>query len=113
LRFVNTITTLCNDVVQSPVTYYFRSKNEHQHLPAVLPYIKNLADRAAQRDIDPAVRIAGTMLECVLADYLVHIGETFLGVTGKSPEAVIIAYLGNHRHQPISPVASIEKKEAA
>lgn len=90
------IVEIRGDLLQFPVTYYFHESDETSSLPATLPYLLDLANRASARSNPPGVRLQGERLHQALDDLSQTLATRFLFVEDRSPERVFALYAAEH-----------------
>ncbi len=91
------------DLVRFPVTYYLHNPDERASLPAVMPYLLELAKRATAEKRPPEVRRRGAMLRGALDDFSGTLVPNFIGSSGPPPdstEGVLEAYAKDNFHPP-------------
>jgi hypothetical protein len=89
------LASLRNQMSQFPITYYFFIAESHTSLPGALPYLDQLAQRAARTKV-PGLRMAATMLGGSVDDFLTMTAETFLRMKDRDPKAILRAYAKEH-----------------
>jgi hypothetical protein len=87
------LNALRNETVQFPIIYYFGVANERGSLPRMLPYLRDLALSASDKQRPPAVQFAGTILQNALHGYIELIRTRFLKSPFRSEEEALSAYL--------------------
>jgi hypothetical protein len=90
--FSSELSTLRNQTVQFPITYYFGVESRRASLEMILPYLDGLASRACQAQHSASLQIAGHALESAILAYLRLLGHRFLHIPGESREALLEAY---------------------
>jgi voltage-gated potassium channel Kch len=91
------VTALEGDLVQFPVTYYFHNTEERNSLPAALPYLLRLAEKAGGEGSAPEVRLRAVMLRGAIEDFSNRLAsKAFLGLEAASTEKVLWAYADDH-----------------
>lgn len=86
------------DLRQSSPTFYFVERETAEALPCVLPYVRELADRAAAAD-DDDLRLAGAALERVLTGLARLLGDRFLRVgQDAGTDEVLRRFAAEHGH---------------
>lgn len=94
--FASELTTVRNDLVQFPVTYYFHSGDERVSLPAKADALLRLAEKGVGKDNPPAVRLSAAELRGAINDFSATIASGFLGLSSAPPEKVLLAYARDH-----------------
>lgn len=85
------------DLVQFPITYYFHNTEERNSLPALLPYLLRLAEKAGGEGSAPEVRLRAVMLRGAIEDFSNRVAsKAFLGLEAASTEKVLWAYADDH-----------------
>jgi hypothetical protein len=90
--FAGELSTLRNQTVQFPITYYFGVQSRRASLEIAMPYIDGLAMRACEARRSPTLRLAGHSLDAAILSYLRLLGERFLNLAGESKEILLRAY---------------------
>jgi hypothetical protein len=85
------LASLRNQMAQFPITFYFYVGESQTSLAGALPYLYELAERAAASD-SPAARLAGTALGGAVEDFLGVLAEVFLRMPSDDKKAVLSAY---------------------
>jgi len=83
------------DLVNFPVTYYFAEADERFSLPAVAPYLLELAEHGTA---DPSghVRLRARLLRRAVADFAATTASGFHGMSGATTEELLHAYARDH-----------------
>jgi hypothetical protein len=102
LGLAGQVTTLRNQTVQFPITYYFGTRQRRATLPVILPYIYELAESAAQPKRPPGVRLAGEVLRRAVSSYLELLAERFLQTPSEDRVKVIHAYAADNLRQAVA-----------
>ena len=84
------------DIIQFPTTYYFHESSEQSSLPAILPYVLQLAQRGAQPACPPEVRLQAVRLQGALEDTATTLAQRFLDIPAQPAEQVFAAYARDH-----------------
>ena len=87
------LSTLRNQTVQFPITYYFGVQSRRASLEMAMPYIDGLAMRACTPDRSPTLKLAGYSLDAAIRSYLRLLGHRFLNLPGESKEVLLRAYV--------------------
>jgi hypothetical protein len=90
--FAGELSTLRNQTVQFPITYYFGVQSRRASLEIAMPYIDGLAMRACEAQRSPTLRLAGHSLDAAILSYLRLLGERFLNLAGENKEILLRAY---------------------
>jgi hypothetical protein len=85
-----------DDLVHSPIAYYFHPRDERHALPALLPRLMALLDDCSGADRAPALRFQAGMLRSSIDDLLDTIAEDFLGLPAGDTAATLAAYRQDH-----------------
>jgi hypothetical protein len=96
LRFGDELSTLHNQTVQFPITYFFGVRKKRSSLEVALPYIDGLAERACETRRSPTLRLAGHGLQGAIESYVRFLGHRYLGMAGESKEVLLRAYAEDH-----------------
>jgi hypothetical protein len=94
------LSSLRNQMSQFPITYYFSVSESHTSLPGALPYLAQLAERAAHTKM-PGLRLAATMLGGSVKDFLDVTADTFLRIKNHDAKGILRAYAQAHMSQMI------------
>jgi hypothetical protein len=97
-EFTAEMVILRNNMIQFPVSYYFRDDETKTALPGILEYLRGMAERASKSK-EPAIRISGVMLFGAILDYLKLISEDHLQLVGSDPQRVLRAYAEDHMRE--------------
>ena len=83
------------DLVNFPITYYFAEADERFSLPAVAPYLLELAEHGTA---DPSghVRLRARLLRRAVADFAATTASGFHGMAGATTEELLHAYARDH-----------------
>jgi hypothetical protein len=84
-----------DDLVHSPIAYYFHPRDRRHALPVILPSLIEAVDRCKEPDRDPALQFQATMLRNAIDDLLETVGDRFLG-GGLSADEALAAYRHDH-----------------
>ena len=85
------LSNLRNQMAQFPISFYFYIGEPQTSLSGTLPYLRELADRAAGSS-EPALKISGTALRGALEDFLGLLAEDFLRMPDDNKEAILREY---------------------
>lgn len=95
------VVTVRNDLVQFPITYYFHGTDGRSALPAGMPYLLYLAQKAAGPDLPPEVRFRAAILHGAIEGFSATVGTSFLGLPSSAPASrVFEAYAHDHLREP-------------
>jgi hypothetical protein len=95
-RLTSGIIGIKGDLLQFPITYHFYTDDRQASLPAVLPYVLDLAGRASGPDRPDEVRLQALRLRGALGDLADIIAERFLLMTPEPIEDVLRCYARDH-----------------
>ena len=85
-----------DDLVHSPIAYYFHPRDERHALPALLPRLIAVLDDCSGPDRAPALRFQAGMLRRSIDDLMDTIAEDFLGLPSGDTAAALAAYRRDH-----------------
>ena len=85
-----------DDLVHSPIAYYFHPRDERHALPALLPRLIAVLDDCSSPDRAPALRFQAGMLRRSIDDLMDTIAEDFLGLPSGDTAAALAAYRRDH-----------------
>jgi hypothetical protein len=85
-----------DDLVHSPIAYYFHPRDERHALPALLPKLVAVLDDCSAPDRAPALRFQAGMLRGAIDDLLDTIAEDFLSLPSGDTAAALAAYRRDH-----------------
>ncbi len=94
------LVTVRSDLIKFPSAYYFHGRDEQTDLPAQMPYLLELAERAGDTDCPPGVRARAAKLRGAIDEFSTTIASRFLGLSSASTEEVLEAYARDHLHAP-------------
>jgi len=83
------------DLVNYPITYYFAEADERFSLPAVAPYMLDLAERGTA-DASGHVRLRARLLRKAIEDFAATTASGFHGMAGATTEELLHAYARDH-----------------
>src|SRR5437868_3976669 len=92
LALASELSTLRNQTVQFPITYFFGVRKRRASLEIILPYIDGLAERACELRRSPTLRIAGHALQKSVEAYLRLLGHRYFRMPGEVKEDLLRAY---------------------
>ncbi|MBC7289819.1 MAG: two pore domain potassium channel family protein [Actinotalea sp.] len=88
------------DLRQASPTFYFVEQEQPEALPRVLPFVRDVARRAARAD-DPALRASGTALDRTVTDLARLLRGRFLAMPEDAgTDAVLARFATVHGHEP-------------
>ena len=90
------VVAMRDDLVHSPIAYYFHPRDARHALPTLLPKLLEVVDRCSQPEEPPALRFQAALLRAALHDLLDTIAERFVGVRVDGPEEALAAYRRDH-----------------
>ncbi len=85
-----------DDLVHSPIAYYFHPRDARHALPVLLPKLIDVIDECSQPDRAPALRFQANMLRRALDDLLETIAADFLGGPDGDAAGTLDAYRRDH-----------------
>lgn len=85
-----------DDLVHSPIAYYFHPRDARHALPVLLPRLIEVADESSAVDRADALRFQAAMLQQSLEDLLDTIAEDFVGVPSGDRDEALAAYRRDH-----------------
>ena len=85
-----------DDLVHSPIAYYFRPRDQRHALPTLLPGLIAVLDDCTGPDRAPALRFQAAMLRRSIDDLLDTIAEDFLSIPTGDVAATLAAYRQDH-----------------
>jgi len=95
------ISTLRNDLVQFPVTYYFHSGEKNSGLSGALPYLAELAAAGSRGEMPDGARLAAVALGGTIDDYLESLATTFLDMPKHDKAAIMRRYAQDQLREPM------------
>jgi hypothetical protein len=90
------VVALRDDLVHSPIAYYFHPRDARHALPVLLPTLMAAVDECAAPGRATALRFQATMLRTAIDDLLTTIGELFVGTPAGRPDLALAAYRRDH-----------------
>jgi len=90
------IISVQRDIVAHPATYYFRDPDERLLLSAELPFLRDVADHAAQDGSDVTTARRARMLSQAIDDLLLTIGRRIHGREGIEPTEALRIFTRDH-----------------
>ncbi len=94
---------LRDDLVHSPIAYYFHPRDARHALPVLLPKLIDAVDQCSQPDRAPALRFQAGMLRRALDDLLDTVAEDFLCTPTGDAAGALDAYRRDHMWAPAEP----------
>jgi hypothetical protein len=85
-----------DDLVHSPIAYYFHPRDPRHALPVLLPRLLEVVERCSAPDRAAALRFQATMLSQAIEDLLTTITEEFLRVPVRDPHDALAGYRRDH-----------------
>jgi Ion channel len=85
-----------DDLVHSPIAYYFHPRDARHALPVLLPRLIEVADDCSAPDRAAALRFQAAMLRQALDDLLETIAKDFVRVPAASTAEALAAYRRDH-----------------
>jgi hypothetical protein len=77
---VSRLVAVERDLVSFPVSYYFREDDQRFALPAIAPYLIDLAARGQAEGVPERVRFRARMLSAAIDDFAGSVGRLFYGL---------------------------------
>lgn len=90
------VVAMRDDLVHSPIAYYFHPRDARHALPILLPDLIAVADRCAAPERAPALRFQAVMLRHALDSLLETIATDFVGSPAGDLETTLAAYRRDH-----------------
>ena len=88
--------TMRDDLVHSPIAYYFHPRHTRHALPVLLPALMDVVEDCSAPARAPALRLQASMLRQALDDLLATIGEQFLSTPADSAAEALAGYRRDH-----------------
>ena len=85
-----------DDLVHSPIAYYFHPRDARHALPVLLPTLMEAVEACSAATQAPALRFQAAMLRRSLEDLLSTIATDFVGIPGALPHEALAAYRRDH-----------------
>lgn len=96
------MTKIRNDLAQFPITYYFHERDRLSAFPGALPLAIEIAARAAAAEHSAPTRIAGTILQQAIHDFLCLVGKWFLNMQDENDDSKLMhAFAEDHFFQEL------------
>jgi hypothetical protein len=90
------VVTMRDDLVHSPIAYYFHPRERRHALPVLLPSLLAVVEECSGEGNAPALRFQATMLRQSIEDLLSTVAREFTGTPADRPEETLIAYRQDH-----------------
>jgi Ion channel len=90
------VVAIRDDLVHSPIAYYFRPRDARHALPVLLPALIEVVEECGRAGQAPALRFQAAMLGRSLDDLLSTIAHEFVGATADRPDEALAAYRRDH-----------------
>jgi Ion channel len=90
------VVAMRDDLVHSPIAYYFHPRDARHALPVLLPTLIDVVEQCSGPERVPALRFQAAMLRQSLEDLLGTIGSDFVGTRAARPEDALAAYRRDH-----------------
>jgi hypothetical protein len=90
------VLALRDDLVHSPIAYYFHPRDRRHALPVLLSDLLDIVDRCSEPERAPALRFHAAMLRQAINDLLETFGRDFLGIEDAEPREALAAYRRDH-----------------
>jgi hypothetical protein len=88
------------DLVAIPLTYYFTERDERFSLPAALPWLLDLTDRALASDVPEPTRLRASLLRAAIDDFAHTTAERFHGGGARTTRDMLAGYADDHLCEP-------------
>jgi hypothetical protein len=85
-----------DDLVHSPIAYYFHPRDARHALPVLLPKLIDVVDECSVQSRAGAVRFQAAILRQALDDLLETIADDFVGIPAGDPAEALAAYRRDH-----------------
>jgi hypothetical protein len=85
-----------DDLVHSPIAYYFHPRDARHALPVLLPTLIEVVDQCSQPGQPAALRLQAAMLGAALDELLSTIAAEFLWLQGAGRREALVAYRRDH-----------------
>jgi hypothetical protein len=84
------------DLLQYPITYYYRDGDERSSLPAHLPYLLWLAEEGTREGCPSEIILRAAVLRGAVEDFSATVASRFLKVPPSPVERVLEEYARDH-----------------
>ncbi len=85
-----------DDLVHSPIAYYFHPRDPRHALPVLLPGLLKIVDSCSATDPATALAYQAAMLDRAIDELLATVAEEFLGCSGRNPRDALEGYRRDH-----------------
>jgi hypothetical protein len=85
-----------DDLVHSPIAYYFHPRDARHALPVLLPRLLGVVEQCSQPEQPAALRFQAALLRASLEDLLGTVANDFVGIDVDGPEEALAAYRRDH-----------------
>jgi hypothetical protein len=85
-----------DDLVHSPIAYYFHPRDARHALPVLLPSLLEVVEQCSRREQPAALRFQAALLRESLEDLLGTIANDFVGVRVDGADEALAAYRRDH-----------------
>jgi hypothetical protein len=85
-----------DDLLHSPIAYYFHPREARHALPVLLPRLVELVSESAGEERGPGLRFEAAILIQAVEDLLEVIAREFVGAASADPALVLAAYRRDH-----------------
>jgi hypothetical protein len=90
------VVAMRDDLVHSPIAYYFHPRDARHALPVLLPPLLDVVDQCSRAEQPAALRFQAVMLRASLEALLSTIALEFVGVPVSRTEEALAAYRRDH-----------------
>ena len=90
------VVTMRDDLLHSPIAYYFRPREPRHALPVLLPSLLAVVEECSRDGNPPALRFQAVMLGQAIEDLLSTIASQFVGTHTGDPDEALTAYRRDH-----------------
>jgi Ion channel len=90
------VVAMRDDLVHSPIAYYFHPRDPRHALPVLLPGLIEVVESCSAPDRAAALAFQAKMLDQAITDLLATIAEEFLGSPGARAHETLAAYRRDH-----------------
>jgi hypothetical protein len=90
------VVAMRDDLVHSPIAYYFHPRDARHALPVVLPTLIEVVEECFHARQAPALRFQAAMLRRSIEDLLGTIADDFVGTPADRPHEALAAYRRDH-----------------
>ena len=96
------VVTMRDDLLHSPIAYYFHPREPRHALPVLLPSLLAVVDACSCSKNPAALRFQAFMLRQAVEELLSTIASQFIGCHGDDPDTALRAYRRDHLWAPSS-----------